>query len=54
MESKNKQILDLSISKEQNMFVVAERFISHLIKIHDKYRVSTDWLHGIDRNLAIF
>ena len=41
IESKNKQILGLSISKERNMFV-AERFISRLIKIHGKHNISTD------------
>jgi putative transposase len=37
IEPKNKQILGLNISKEQNMFVGTERFISHLIKIHGKH-----------------
>jgi len=41
IESKNKQILGLSISKERNMFV-AERFISRLIKIYGKHNISTD------------
>ena len=42
MEQKNKQILALSISKERNMFVVAERFIAGLVKAHGKLAVSTD------------
>jgi putative transposase len=41
IESKNRQILALSISKERNMFV-AERFISDVIKNHGKHPVSTD------------
>jgi putative transposase len=41
IESKNKQILGLSIPKERNM-LVAERFISRLIKIHGKNNISTD------------
>ena len=41
IESKNKQILALSISKERNMFV-AERFLSGLINSHGKHPVSTD------------
>jgi putative transposase len=41
IESKNKQILGLSIPKERNM-LVAERFISRLIKIHGKHNISTD------------
>jgi putative transposase len=42
IESKNKQILGLSISNEWNMSVATERFISRLIKIHGKHPVSTD------------
>ncbi len=41
IESKTKQILALSISKERNMFV-AERFISGLVQSHGKHPVSTD------------
>jgi putative transposase len=41
IESENRQILALSISKERNMFV-AERFLSGLVKIHGKHSVSTD------------
>lgn len=41
IEPKNKQILALNISKERNM-LIAERFISGLVKIHGKHPVSTD------------
>jgi putative transposase len=41
IESENRQILALSISKERNMFV-PERFLSGLVKIHGKHSVSTD------------
>ncbi len=41
IESVNKEILGMSISKERNMFV-AEKFMSSLIKIHGKHSVSTD------------
>jgi putative transposase len=41
IESKDKEILSISISKERNMFV-AERFLSNLIKDYDKHPVSTD------------
>jgi putative transposase len=37
----NRQILAPSISKERNM-VIAERFISGLVKIHGKHPVSKD------------
>jgi putative transposase len=32
IESKNKQIFALSASKERNMFVVIERFLSSIVK----------------------
>ncbi len=41
IEPKKREILALTISKERNMFV-AERFLDGLVKIHGKYRVSTD------------
>jgi putative transposase len=41
IESENRQILALSISKERNM-LIAERFLSGVVKIHGKYPVSTD------------
>ncbi len=41
VESINKQILALSISKERNM-LIAERFILGLVKAHGKHLVSTD------------
>ena len=41
IEPKNRQILALSISKERNM-LVAERFLSGLVKIHGRHSVSTD------------
>ena len=39
--TKNKQTIELFISKERNMFV-AERFIAGLASIHGKHPVSTD------------
>ena len=41
IEVESKEILGISISKERNMFV-AERFISSLIKHHDRHAISTD------------
>ena len=41
IDSKSKEILALSISKERNMFV-AERFMSDLIKGYGRHPVSTD------------
>jgi len=32
----------MSISKEQNMFVVTERFISDVVKEYGKHSISTD------------
>ena len=41
IEPRNRQILALNISKERNM-LIAERFISGLVRIHGKHPVSTD------------
>ena len=41
IEPRNGQILALNISKERNM-LIAERFISGLVRIHGKHPVSTD------------
>ena len=41
IEPRNRQILVLNISKERNM-LIAERFISGLVRIHEKHPVSTD------------
>ena len=41
IESETRQILALSISKERNM-LIAERFLSDIVKIHGKHPVSTD------------
>jgi putative transposase len=41
IEPKDRQILELSISNERNMFV-AERFIASLARINWKHPVSTD------------
>ena len=41
IEPENRQILALNISKERNM-LIAERFISGLVRIHGKHPVSTD------------
>jgi putative transposase len=43
IEPKNKEILALSISKERNMFVAIERFMSGLVTVHGNHPVvSTD------------
>ena len=42
IEPANKEILSISISKERNMFVVAERFLSGLLEEHGEHPVSTD------------
>ncbi|HKX96957.1 MAG TPA: DDE-type integrase/transposase/recombinase [Candidatus Nitrosocosmicus sp.] len=41
IESENRQILAVSVSKERNMFV-AERFLSNLVKDYGNHPVSTD------------
>ena len=41
IEPENKEILGMSISKEQNMFI-AERFISDVIEKYGEHPVSTD------------
>jgi putative transposase len=41
IESNNRRILALSISKERNMFV-AEHFLSNIVRDYGKYPVSTD------------
>jgi len=42
IEPKNKEILGISISKETNMFVVAERFLSKIVEKCGDHPVSTD------------
>lgn len=42
IEPENRQIIALSISKERNMFVVAERFLSNIVPDHGKHPASTD------------
>ena len=42
IEPENRQILALSVSKERNMFVAAERFIDSLVEVYGKHPVSTD------------
>ncbi len=49
IESKNREILALSTSKERNMFV-AKRFIVGLVKTHGKHPVSPDGEHGIHKH----
>ncbi len=41
IEPENRQILALNISKERNM-LIAERFLSDIVKIHRKHSISTD------------
>ena len=51
IESENRQILALSISKERNM-LIAERFIGGLVKNHGNHPVSTDgWWYLISPSL---
>jgi len=46
IEPKNKEILGISISKERNMFVVAQRFLSKIVEKCGDHPVSTDgWRH---------
>ncbi len=47
IEPKNKVILVLSISKERNMFVIAERFPYYIVKEYRKYPVPADGANGI-------
>ena len=42
IKPENKEILALSISKERNMFVADERFISKLVMTYGPHPVSTD------------
>ena len=43
-----KETLGTSISKEQNMFVAIERYISDVVEEHGEYLVSTEMLeHNI-------
>ena len=42
IECETKNIIGISISKERNMFVVAERFLSNVIKDYGEHPVSTD------------
>ncbi len=42
IEPENRQIFALIISKERNMFVAIERFMSCLVKNYGKHHVSTD------------
>jgi len=42
IEPKDKEILSITISKERNMFVVAERFLSYIVKEYGQHSVSTD------------
>lgn len=41
IEPENRQILAVTVSKERNM-LIAEKFISKIVKIHGKHPVSTD------------
>jgi putative transposase len=42
IEPENKEIVGLRISKERNMFVIAERFLSDIVYKHGKYPISTN------------
>jgi hypothetical protein len=48
LEPESKGIPRMSISKEQNMFVAIERFISDVVEEHGEHLVSTEMLeHSI-------
>ncbi len=42
IEPQNRQTLALSISKERNMLIAEDRFLSDLVKSHGKHPISTD------------
>ena len=42
IEPESKEILGMSISKERNMFVAIERFISYVVDEYGEHPVSTD------------
>jgi putative transposase len=42
IEPENRKIVGLRISKERNMFVIAERFLSDIVYKHGKYPISTN------------
>ncbi len=42
IEPKDKEILGMSISKERNMFVASERFLSSIVDEYGQHTVSTD------------
>jgi putative transposase len=42
IEPIDKEIISFDISKERNMFVASERFLSHIIKEYGEHPVSTD------------
>ena len=51
IEDDNREILQISISKERNMFV-AERFILNLVKRYGEHPVSTDrWRYLVSTGL---
>ena len=43
IESTNKEILGFNISKERNMFVVADVFLSDIADKYGQYPVSNRW-----------
>ena len=56
IESETKHILGISISKEQNMFVAHERFLSNVVRDYREHPVSTDggtWYPQVCRFLKI-
>ncbi|HEY6535368.1 MAG TPA: DDE-type integrase/transposase/recombinase [Candidatus Nitrosocosmicus sp.] len=42
IEPKDKEIVRISISEEQNMFVAKERFISYVVEEYGKHHISSD------------
>ena len=42
IKPKDREILSFHMSKERNMFVTSERFLSHIIKEYGEHPVSTD------------
>ncbi len=57
IEPKDREILSINISKERNMFVVAEQFISDILKEYGKHHILFPQMvvvHGIHRKHASF
>lgn len=51
IEPKDKEILEITVSKERNMFVVAERFLSNIVEEYGPRPVSTRWRYMVSASL---